>query len=145
MGWDAKDKPWHDFSLKFIGISDPAQADFNSLRGHLYWQWKRYKLQVKPSRADNIVHASASPYEGLIERRNWLGVTMEEDSFGKEWLENDLGNHLVRMDGGDWMSNPEVNVQGGGKGMLFDQFKGLNAQAFLDKAAELVKLNSKFI
>lgn len=33
---------------------------------------------------DNGVHASASPFEGLAERMNWLEQPMESDAFGKK-------------------------------------------------------------
>ncbi len=36
--------------------------------------WKELGLGYEPTVGDNCVHASASPFEGLAERMNWLKV-----------------------------------------------------------------------
>ena len=38
-----------------------------------YKNWKEYGLAEIPNVGDNAVHASASPFEALCERMNWLG------------------------------------------------------------------------
>ena len=39
---------------------------------------------------DNGVHASASPFEGIAERMNWLGQALDTDPFGSALLANGL-------------------------------------------------------
>lgn len=63
---------WADFRGKVLGPTDPANAPADSLRGSLYTTWQEYGLAAQPNTGDNCVHASASPFEGLAERMNWL-------------------------------------------------------------------------
>jgi hypothetical protein len=51
------------------------------LRGSIYRNWQQLGLSFEPNVGDNCVHASASPFEGLAERLNWLKVTVEEVSY----------------------------------------------------------------
>jgi hypothetical protein len=44
------------------------------------------KLAAKPTKGDNGVHASASPFEGLAEKMNWLGKSIAEETFGEALL-----------------------------------------------------------
>ena len=41
---------------------------------------------AEPNTGTNGVHASASPFEALAERANWLGMPLESDSFGRAML-----------------------------------------------------------
>ena len=80
--------------------------------------------------SDNGVHASASPFEGLAERLNWLKATPETDPFGKELIKAGVSAATIRQ----WSVDPQVK----GKS-LFDQLEDLNASDCLTKAAELAK------
>lgn len=70
--FDAELLSWSDFRGKVLGPTDPAAAPSDSLRGSLYTAWEEYGLAARPDTGDNCVHASASPFEGLAERMNWL-------------------------------------------------------------------------
>ena len=50
------------------------------------------------------VHASASPFEGLAERTNWLGVAIADDSFGKALLAAGVPEETIKK----WSSDPQV-------------------------------------
>jgi hypothetical protein len=63
---------WGDFRGKVLGPTDPSTAPADSLRGGLLHTWEEYGLAAVPNTGDNCVHASASPFEGLAERMNWL-------------------------------------------------------------------------
>ena len=54
--------------------------------GRLCSEWQSLGLKSEPNTGDNGVHASASPFEALAERTNWLGATIEGDSFGRAML-----------------------------------------------------------
>merc|ERR1712087_532585 len=65
------------------GPTDPAQAPADSLRGQILANWKDLGLASEPNTGDNGMHASASPFEGLAERNNWLQAAITNDMFGK--------------------------------------------------------------
>ena len=60
------------FVRQVLGPTDPAKAPEGSLRGMMNAQWEALGLAAAPNTTDNGVHASASPFEGLAERMNWL-------------------------------------------------------------------------
>lgn len=80
--WDSK-LEWADFRAKVLGPTDPSTAPKDSLRGNILANWKDLGLSSEPNTGDNGVHASASPFEALAERVNWLGYRIERDPFGK--------------------------------------------------------------
>ena len=50
------------------------------------------------------MHASASPFEGLAERTNWLGVAIADDTFGKALLAAGVPEETIKK----WSSDPQV-------------------------------------
>jgi hypothetical protein len=69
---------WADFRGKVLGPTDPAKAPPESLRGTLFSGWEGLGLASAPNTGDNGVHASASPFEGLGERKNWLKTALSD-------------------------------------------------------------------
>ncbi len=65
---------WRDFRSKVLGPTDPKLSPPDALRGKMFAEWKDLGLEYEPNVSDNCVHASASPFEGLVERMNWLKV-----------------------------------------------------------------------
>lgn len=65
---------WNDFRGKVLGPTDPKTALSDSLRGKMLAEWKTLGIANEPNVSDNCVHASASPFEGLAEKMNWLKV-----------------------------------------------------------------------
>eukprot|EP00913_Durusdinium_trenchii_P002223 g2053.t1 len=43
-------------------------------------KWSDLGLKAQPDTGDNGVHASASPFEALAERSNWLRASISKDS-----------------------------------------------------------------
>merc|ERR1712226_1696087 len=70
--WSPDDLAWADFRGKVLGPTDPADAPKDSLRGGALADWQNLGLAAAPNTSENCVHASASPFEGLAERMNWL-------------------------------------------------------------------------
>jgi len=102
--WESKDLSWEDFRGKALGPTDPVEAPEDSLRGMFYKNWKEYGLQWMPNVGDNAVHASASPFEALSEKCNWLGMTPSQDAtFGGPVL-SVLGNETLT----EWSRDPAV-------------------------------------
>merc|ERR1712167_132128 len=106
--WDSDALPWADFRGKVLGPTDAAEANVG----------------------DNGVHASASPFEALAERNNWLGAAFSEDPYGKELLAAGISEAMLK----EWSVDPQVK----GKS-IFDQLEDLDAAACTAKAAELSK------
>ncbi len=65
----AFDLPWRDFNEVVVGDESPAGALEESIRGFLHD--RRDALGLRIDRYDNILHASASPLEAVLDRRAW--------------------------------------------------------------------------
>lgn len=121
---------WADFRGKILGPTDPKDAPPTSVRGQIFTNWKELGLSYEPFVSDNGVHASASPFEGLAERMNWMKDTPETDMFGAQLIAAGISADTIRA----WSLDPQVK----GKS-LFDQLEDLDASACLAKAVELNK------
>lgn len=66
----AFDMPWNTFRASIIGSTNPAAAEEQSIRGYMHDNADKFGLL--PDSRDNIIHASASPFEALCESRIWL-------------------------------------------------------------------------
>jgi nucleoside diphosphate kinase len=120
---------WGDFRGSVLGPTNPKDAPPSSVRGTIYSDWQKLGLAAQPDTGDNGVHASASPFEGLAERMNWLGAKIEDDSFGQAMLNAGVPKQTII----DWTSDPLV-----AGGSLFDALEDLDRTACLVKAVELV-------
>jgi hypothetical protein len=126
--WAAHSMSWADFRAKLIGATDPSQAERWSLRGQVYDQWLSLGLEAQPDVGDNSVHASASPFEGLVERLNWVGTELETDTFGEKLLQAGVSKELITQ----YATDPQV-VFDGQKGSLFDLLEDLNADVSCER------------
>ena len=125
--------PWGAFRGKVLGPTDPAKAAADSLRGMLAARWESLGLTAAPNTTDNGVHASASPFEGLAERMNWLQSPIAADAFGKRLLGAGLSEETIRA----WAVDPRVPLPGGGTGSLFDALEDLDLEECIGKAIEI--------
>ena len=119
---------WSDFRGKVLGPTNPADAPEGALRGLIMKDWKALGLKEVPNTGDNGVHASASPFEGLAERMNWLKTPMEMDPFGGALLAAGVDAEVIKA----WSVDPQVK----GKS-IFDQLEDLNCDECLAKCVEL--------
>jgi len=121
--FDSDTLKWADFRGKVLGPTDPAAAPTDSLRGIVMADWKELGLKSEPNTGDNAVHASASPFEGMAERTNWLGTkfTVETDEFAKKLTAEGIGISVETIK--KWSVDPQVVLKKGEdkKGSLFDQ------------------------
>merc|ERR1712038_1701731 len=90
-------------------------------------------LTSEPNKGDNGVHASASPFEGLAEKTNWLGASIAEDKFGKALLNAGLSEETIK----EWSVDPRVELPEGGKGSVFDALEDMDVDQCLAKLVEL--------
>lgn len=136
--WDAGRLSWADFRARVCGATDPAEADPGSIRGGALARWESLGLQEKPSVGENVLHASASPFEALAERLNWLGVALEQDSFGAALLAAGIPAETIR----EWSVDPQVAIDGEGRrGSLFDALEDIDSQEEIAKCMELWNWN----
>jgi len=128
--WDAKKLSWDDFRNKVLGPTDPEEAPKDSLRGLILNDWAKLGLAYKPNVGDNGVHASASPFEGLAERLNWLGASVTSDPFGKALLDAGIPEPTIKA----WSVDPQVTYGGPSmpiKASLFDSLEDTDADECL--------------
>jgi hypothetical protein len=146
--WDPKDLAWADFRGKVLGPTNPAEAPADSLRGQIFANWKDLGLAGEPNTGDNGMHASASPFEGLAERSNWLEAKIGDDPFGKALVAGGMKEEMIK----DWSVDPQVNVEAEKdskdpskvsyvKGSIFDALEDLDSNECLTRLCALSKFN----
>jgi len=140
--FDPKTLSWEDFRGSVLGPTDPKDAPADSLRGIVAANWQGLGLKAPCNGGDNAVHASASPFEGLAERTNWLAGSIADDPFGKALLEAGVPEATIKK----WSSDPQVKYDaetakatGKAKGSIFDALEDLDYQQCLDKCVAISK------
>ena len=135
--WDPSKLSWADFRAKALGPTDPKDAPADSLRGIVLKDWKNLGLASEPNVGDNGVHASASPFEGMAERMNWLAVKCQDDDFCYALLRKGIPESTITS----WCTDPQVKINAEGKkGSLFDQLEDMDVAPTLKKLEELYAL-----
>jgi len=135
--WDPSVLSWEDFRGKVLGPTNPADAPADALRGKIFADWKNLGLESEPNTGDNGMHASASPLEGLAERANWLQMPIKDDVFGKMLLAGGMKEQMIK----DWSVDPQVNMEEGKKGSIFDALEDQNCDVCLANLLKFSKLN----
>jgi hypothetical protein len=92
--------------------------------------WRALGMDYQPNVGDNGVHASASPFEGLAEKMNWLKVAPEKDPSGATLISSGVSKATIM----EWSKDPQVK----GKS-LFDQLEDLDVDECVTKAVSLSK------
>lgn len=134
--WDARGLSWADFRGQVLGATDPASAHEGSIRNTIFHNWRELGLHSQPNTGDNGVHASASPFEALAERANWLNMSIESDFFGKALLASGLPLSMIE----EWCKDPAVTF-GMKKQSLFDLLEDLDSRDCLRKATDIAAEN----
>merc|ERR1719189_38615 len=134
--WPSQSLPWADFRGKVLGGTDPKTAEAGSLRNNIYKNWQSLQLKSVPNTGDNGVHASASPFEALAERCNWLGAPLAGDAFGRAMLASGVPLKMVKA----WTDDPPVSFEGK-KQSIFDLLEDLDGRDCLEKSARISKEN----
>merc|ERR1712129_535953 len=111
-------------------------AEGGSLRNIVYKDWQALKLKAVPNTGDNGVHASASPFEALAERANWLGASLSTDSFGKALIASGVPLKAIKA----WTDDPPVTFEGK-KQSLFDLLEDLDGRECIEKSAKIAAQN----
>lgn len=130
--WNASLMSWSRFRVEIIGLTDPKEAVSGSIRNSIYKQWKSLDMEAQPDIGDNGVHASASPLEALVEKRNWMSANLANDSFGKALLAAGLGLEKIQF----LMSDPPV-LHNNKRQYLFDVVEDMDAPLCIDTVLDI--------
>jgi nucleoside diphosphate kinase len=130
--WPTDTLSWGDFRGEVLGSTDPGAAKEGSARRMIYDDWEALGLPGQPNTGDNGVHASASPFEAMAERHNWLGMSKEEDPFALGLMAAGIDAKTVES----WQEDPQVNC-GGERGSLFDFLEDLDADDCISKSTSI--------
>lgn len=136
--FDPKELSWSDFRGQVLGPTDPAEAPKDSIRGRAFTEWKDLGLSAEPNVGENCAHASASPFEGLAERMNWLGYKADRDSWGKALLAAGVSQKTIK----DWSLDPQVTYGeklNPTKKSIWDTLEDMDAQECINKCKEVAE------
>lgn len=121
---------WKSFRHEVIGVTNPAEADKSSVRGYLYAHASAFKINV--DNGDNVIHASASPFEALIEKNLWLsGFDLSGDPLYTLLHKSGMDMAFIRK---QYEKNPVVALKTGEAGTLLDVLEDKNT----DRVAEIL-------
>jgi hypothetical protein len=135
--WDPEELSWASFRQNVLGPTDPTEAPPQSIRRMILDQYKNLDLKSEPNKSDNGVHASASAFEGLAEKMNWLNLEPENDTFGKLLLDSGLTKSTIV----EWTKDPRVRTSDSSFGSIFDDLEEMDAPACLERMIVLDRLN----
>lgn len=131
--WEQDTLSWEDFRGKVLGPTDPKDGPPGSLRKAVYDDWKALGLPGQPNIGDNGVHASASPFEALCERMNWLEVQCKNDSYCRSLVKAGVTEKTIK----EWSVDPQVKLESGKKGSVWDALEDMDAKPCLEKTKKL--------
>ena len=138
--FNSKQLSWSQFRNVILGPTDPVDGPPGSLRRTIYEQYETLGLKAVPDKGDNGVHASASPFEGLAEKNNWLQRSIETDSFGQALMKDgNLPLEVIKA----WTVDPQVytTIDKSTKGSIFDTLEDLDVSDCYKKLVELYQYN----
>lgn len=127
--WESAKHSWTDFRGKIIGATDPTTAIKGSMRNVVLEKYEELGLKSVPNVGDNGIHASASPFEALCERMNWLERQLVDDEFGRALLDSGISQATIKK----WTLDPQIDI-GAKKVSLFDSLEDIDASDCLVKA-----------
>ncbi|KAH9588685.1 hypothetical protein LSM04_008123 [Trypanosoma melophagium] len=129
LSWPETCMTWRVFREELIGCTNPRNAESNSLRGLIRDRWRDLGLQHPPTTTDNGVHASAGPFEAVLERHLWTCSPLTHDPLTLRLQESGLTGALLYR----WKSNPEVVLQNGRRtGCIFDLLENIQTSEMVD-------------
>lgn len=100
--------PWKRFRAEVIGATDPAKAVATSIRGTLFQRRGEFGLAMDAR--DNVIHASASPFEAMTERAIWMpGFNLAADPLWQALAGSGISQSALATLAGQ---NPVVTLDG---------------------------------
>jgi len=138
--WDSAKLSWKNFRENVIGATDPTTALDGSMRREVFKKFEELGLKSVPNIGDNSIHASASPFEALCERMNWLERKLSDDEFGRALLDSGIPQDTINK----WILDPQIDLEGG-KMSLFDSLEDINTDECLTKCQTIAGANMPLV
>eukprot|EP00536_Pseudo-nitzschia_multiseries_P012517 jgi/Psemu1/298143/fgenesh1_pm.482_\ len=135
--WDPDNLSWSSFRHDILGPTNPHNAPASSIRRSILDRYEELGLSSAPNNSDNGVHASASPFEALAEKLNWLSLDLESDQLGKQLLDAGISESRIK----EWCLDPQITLPGSSTGSLFDALEDLDVEDCVKKLVEFNSLN----
>jgi len=86
---------------------------------------------------DSLFAFSASPFEGVAERLNWLGAQCKADSYCNALVAAGVKEETIKA----WSVDPQVKIAADGKKVsIFDALEDMDAKVCMDKLKALQAL-----
>lgn len=133
VSWPASKLSWSDFRGKVLGPTNPAEAPAGAIRKAILDDWEKLGLKSAPDNSDNGVHASASPFEGLAERMNWLEADVTTDAFGSRLISGGIPKDRLVA----WSKDAQVDVGDGKMKSIFDELEDTDTDPCLKRLLEI--------
>ncbi len=96
LEWKSSEMSWDRFYEEVIGYYNPEKAKQSSLRGMLYQHWEELGLQSYPNSVMNLVHASKSSFNAIIEQLEFVkGAQISDCSFGQVMLQQNFSPEVI--------------------------------------------------
>ena len=141
--------------------TDPNEAPDGSIRKTILQNYQALGIKEKPNKGDNGVHASASPFEGLVEKMNWLQLQLTTSSEDDDNTGDAFGTSLIKYGGIsketiiEWSKDPQVlrrrtkatknqeeqQHEEEDRGSIFDTLEDMDAVECYHKLVELNEIN----
>jgi len=126
---------WASFMSGVIGTGPPSAAQSRSVRASLYDDWHGLGMRARPDDdSDACVLASASPFEALVQRMNWLSSEVHGDPFGRLLIAAGVPLDTILA----WAEGPTVRLDGE-RLSVFKCFEGLDSQSCIERALRVIK------
>jgi len=121
LAFHPDDLSWKRFRNEVIGATNPATADEESIRGLLYE--RQQALGIAVNYRENVIHASASAFEALIEKTLWLPeLPLDRDPLWQALEGSDIAFDRLRA----WRDENPLTTLGGRTATLLDLLESLD-------------------
>jgi len=137
VAWPTSSLSWSELRTKVIGDTDPSEAREGSFRRRISDDWVALGLAARPNINDNALHVSASSFESMVERANWLGHDILDDPLTRV-LRDQAGVPLKTLKA--WVDDPTIYYRKQ-RSTLFDVLTDLDAQQCVLTAAQIIHEN----
>lgn len=96
LEWKSTDLSWDRFHEDIIGCYHPEKAKSSSLRGMLYQHLEELGLHSHPNSVMNLIHASKSSFNALVEQLEYVqGTQISDCSFGQFLLQQKFSPEVI--------------------------------------------------
>ena len=140
VSWNPESCSYLDFKEGLIGPVDPKKAQLprqkDCIRLKFWSEWQECGLAEQGIRSPefNALHASSSPFEGLVEQMIWFDEDVQDDPTG-------FGSQVISLIGKEklqeWMCNPRFALADGSEVNVFDYLEHSSSDECLRRLKQM--------